>query len=189
MRLAVWPPAPARALGDVLAGAVTETVEVAPWEAAAALAEGRAELALVPTLEVLRTPGAFDVAGGVAFAGERCPTATLVVGGALDALKTVAFDPRRAQEALLAAVILREHYGAQPSVTPADPAAPLAELLARYDAVLAAEAGDLPAGAVALDLGQEWLDLTLRPFVWGLVAAPAGHLTPAQVRALAEGQL
>ncbi|HLA64792.1 MAG TPA: MqnA/MqnD/SBP family protein [Rhodothermales bacterium] len=186
MRLAVWPHAPARALGDVLAGVVTEVVEVAPYEAATALLEGRADLALVPTLAVLRDPDAFSVAGGVAFAGERCPTARLVVGSSLDELKTVAFDPRQAQEVLLSSIVLREHFGAQPSVTPVDPALGLADLLGRFNAVLTGDVRDVPEGAVVLDPGQEWLDLTLRPFVWGLLAAPAGRLTPAQVRALAE---
>jgi predicted solute-binding protein len=166
---------------------VTEVVEVAPFEAAAALREGRVDLALVPTLDVLRDPDGLALAPGVGLVGERCPTVRLVVSGALDAVRTVAFDPRYAQEVLLTQLLLREHYGAAPTFAPSDPAAPLAERLAHHDAALvpadvpAADgaAGEGPEGLVVLDLGQEWTDLTLRPFVWGLVAARAGALDAA----------
>lgn len=188
MRFAVWPVAPARALGAALheAGPVSDVVEVAPFEAAAALREGRVDLALVPTLDVLRDPDAFAVAPGVGLVGERCPTVRLVVAGALDAVATVAFDPRYGQEVLLAQLLLREHYGASPTFAPFDPSSSLAERLAGHDAALVPV--DLPVGTghVVLDLGQEWTDLTLRPFVWGLVAARADALDAGSAAALAE---
>ncbi len=49
---------------------------------------------------------------------------------------------------------------------------------------MAAEAQD--AGAVVLDLGQEFVDLTIRPMPWGLVAARAGTLAPQHAAALAD---
>lgn len=173
MRIAVWPVAPARALGAALrdAGPVTDTVEVAPFEASAALRDGRADLALVPTLDVLRDPDAYAVAPGVGLVGERCPTVRLVLAGPLDAVETVAFDPRYGQEVLLTQLLLREHYGAAPAFVPSDPATPLAERLAGHDAALVPAEAQVPDEAVVLDLGQEWTELTLRPFVWGLVAA------------------
>ena len=189
MRFAVWPVAPARALGEALRGVgpVTEVVTVAPYEAAAALREGRADLALVPTLDVLRDPDAFAVVPGVGLVGERCPTVRLVVAGPLDAVKTVAFDPRYGQEVLLTQLLLREHYGAAPSFAPADSGLPLAERLAGRDAALV-PVSDVAEGEglVVLDLGQEWTDLTLRPMVWGLVAARAGTLDADVAAALAE---
>jgi predicted solute-binding protein len=187
MRLAIWPLDPARALGAALEGLVASVAEVEPWDSAAALADGRCEIALVPTLEVLRSPSLFDVVPGVALAGEASPSMALVVGKGLDHVRTLAFDPRYAQEALLAAILLREHYGAEPSFAADDPAAPLAERLGKHDAALVPTllAGDLPPGAVALDLGAEWMDLTTRPFVWGLLAARAGELTGAAARSLA----
>ena len=191
MRLVVWPVAPARALGEALrrAGPVTEVAEAAPFEAAAALREGHADLALIPTLDVLRDPDAFALVPGVGLVGERCPTVRLVVAGPFDAVKAVAFDPRYAQEVLLAQLLLREHYGAAPTFAPADPAAPLAERLRGRDAALVpadVPVGERPEGAVVLDLGQEWTELTLRPMVWGLVAARAGALDAADAHALAE---
>jgi predicted solute-binding protein len=195
MRLAVWPVDPARALAVALAGGgpVTEAVEVAPFEAAAALREGHVDLALVPTLDVLRDPGAFALVPGAGLVGERCPTVRLVVAGPLDAVRTVAFDPRYAQEVLLTQLLLREHYGAAPAFAPADPAAPLEARLAGRDAALVpADSPPRPGGEpvgeghVVLDLGQEWMELTLRPMVWGLLAASAGTLDAETARALGE---
>jgi predicted solute-binding protein len=187
MRLAVWPVAPAQALGAALRGAgpVTEVAEVAPFEAAAALREGRVDLALVPTLDVLRDPAGLALVPGVGLVGERCPTVRLVVAGALDAVRTVAFDPRYAQEVLLTQLLLREHYGGAPTFAPADPAAPLEARLAGRDAVLVPADEPVGEGHVVLDLGQEWTELTLRPMVWGLVAARAGDLDVDAALALA----
>jgi predicted solute-binding protein len=187
MRLLIWPVEPARSLGRAIGRYFMESGECDPWEAAAALAEDRCDVALVPTLDVLRDPSAFDVVPGVALVGTTSPNVTLVVGSALDAVRSLAFDPRFAQEALLAAVLLREHYGAEPAFAADDPAAPLADRLVRHDAALipAGAANDLPEGVIALDLGAEWLELTTRPFVWGLLAARAGTLALADGRSIA----
>lgn len=184
MRLAVWPVLPARALARALGGLVTSVAEVEPYEARAALAEGLADLALVPTLDVLRSYDGLDLVPGVVLAGERSPRRRLVIGSALDRVETVAFDPRDTQEALLAQLVLREHYGNHPTFALADPAAPLADVLARQSAALVDYAEGVPEGAFALDLGQEWTDLTLRPMPWALLAAPEGTLSADDARRL-----
>ena len=189
MRLAVWSAAPAQALAVALADVVSETVEVEPHLARRALDEGGVDLALVPTLDVLRAPDGVEVVPGVALAGERSPRRQLVVGSALDAIETIAFDPRDAQEALLTQLVLREHYGGTARFALAPPGVPLAELLETSSAALVGLDEAVPEGAFALDPGQEWLDLTLRPYPWGLLAAPVGTLDPAtarRVRAAAE---
>jgi predicted solute-binding protein len=178
MRLLVWPIDPARALGRALAPHVAEILEGPSWEAASSLAARTGDLALVPTLEVLRDPDAFELVEGVALVGAASPEVVLVVSGPLDRVRTLAFDPRHPQEALLAAVLLREHYGVQPTFAASDPAAPLTDRLAKNDAALVPieDARELPAGTIALDLGAEWMDLTTRPFPWGLLAARPGEL-------------
>ena len=182
MRLAVWPVLPARALARALADLVTEVVEVEPHDARAALDDGRADLALVPTLDVLRRYEGLDVLPGVAFAGERSPRRRLVVGSALDAIESIGFDPRDAQEALLAQLVLREHYGTQATFALADPAARLGDVLQTASAALVDYAEAVPEGAFVLDPAQEWVDLTLRPYVWGLLAAPEGTVEPETAR-------
>lgn len=182
MRLAVWPVLPARALARALADLVTEVVEVEPYEARAALDDGRADLALVPTLDVLRGYEGLAVLPGVALAGERSPRRRLVVGSALDAIETIGFDPRDAQEALLAQLVLREHYGTQATFALAGPADRLDAVLARESAALVDYAEAVPEGAFVLDPAQEWLDLTLRPYVWGLLAAPQGTVEAETAR-------
>lgn len=187
MRLAVWPVLPARALARALADLVTEVVEVEPFEARAALDDGRADLALLPTLDVLRDYTDIEVVPGVALAGEKSPRRHLVVGSALDAIETVGFDPRDAQEALLTQLVLREHYGSQPKFALANPADRLGAVLARESAALVGYAEAVPEGAFALDPAQEWMDLTLRPFVWGLLAARAGTLEADTAGRLRDG--
>ena len=176
MRLAVWPVAPARALGSALADLVTEIVEVEPHEARPALDGGRVDLALVPTLDVLRGHDGLSVVPGVALAGERSPRRRLVVGSALDAIESVGFDPRDAQEAILTQMMLREHYDAAPTFALAAPGTPLADVLRQRSAALVDYSDDLPFETFALDPGQEWTDLTLRPFPWGLLAGPVGTI-------------
>ena len=176
MRLAVWPVAPARALGSALADLVTEIVEVEPHQARAALDEGRVDLALVPTLDVLRGHDGLSVVPGVALAGERSPRRRLVVGSPLDAIESVGFDPRDAQEAILTQMMLREHYDAAPTFALAPAGTPLADVLRQRSAALVDYADDLPFETFALDPGQEWTDLTLRPFPWGLLAGPVGTI-------------
>ena len=183
MRLAVWPVLPARALARALGDLVTEVVEVEPFEAREALIQGRADLALVPTLDVLRMPDGLEAIPGVALAGERSPRRRLVVGSPLDQIETVAFDPRDTQEALLSQLVLREHYGAHPTFE-LPTAAPLADVLGSQSAALVDYAEAVPEGAFVLDPGQEWVDLTLRPMVWGLLAAAAGTLDVDTVRRL-----
>lgn len=188
MRLATWPAAPARVLADALAraGLVSETTLVQPFEAAGALAGGLVDLALVPTLDVLRAPERFAAVPGAGLVGEADPVLTLLVRGPLDGVRTVAFDPRYAQHALLAQLVFKEHYDAHPAFALAAPGATPAALLAEHEAALLPLGTPPPAGAIALDLGLEWTELTLRPMVWGLLAARPETLPPPRAAALAE---
>ena len=181
MRLAVWPVLPARALVRALGDLVTDVVEVEPHEARGTIDDGRADLALVPTLDVLRAHAGLEVVPGVALAGERSPRRRLVVGSALDRIETVAFDPRDGQEAILAQLVLREHYGVAPTFGLSDPATPLADVLETSSAALVDGRDPVPDGAVVLDIGQEWTDLTLRPYPWALLVGATGTLDEAVV--------
>lgn|GEM_PF-3427265 len=201
MRLVVWPVAPARALARALAAAtlpdpgtpgqaprpvVTAVDEAEPHTLRARLDGGDVDLALLPTLDVLRAPDGLAVVPGVGLVGEASPRRALVATAALDAIATVGFDPRDTQEALVAQLVLRENYGLAPTFALADLAAPLADLLAAHGAVLAPADAVVPEGAYRLDLAREFTDLTLRPMPWALVAARAGTLDEAAAAALAD---
>lgn len=143
------------------------------------LRHGEADLAFVPTLSVLRDPDAFSVVPGVALVGGVATPVRLDVRSGLDAIHRVGIDPRFAQEALLAQVVLKELYDAQPSFIPIDPTgAEPADL----DAVL--RVGEEGGDGFSLDLGREWFEMTTRPFVWALLAAPVGTITPDEARRL-----
>ncbi|MEM1041764.1 MAG: MqnA/MqnD/SBP family protein [Bacteroidota bacterium] len=168
-----------------LAEAWASRSAVAGWQAASLrdaerlLRTGDADLAFVSTLSVLRDPDAFSVVPGVALVGGAADPVRLDVRSGLDAIRRVGIDPRHAQEALLAQVVLKELYDAQPSFVPLDPSAPEP---ADLDAVL--RVGEAGSDGVALDLGREWFELTTRPFVWALLAAPVGTVAPDEARHL-----
>ena len=181
MQIAVWPDPASQALGRLAAETVgASPVTVAPYEAWPQLAAGAVDLALVPTLAVLRQPDLFSVVPGTGLAGSASPTLALRLSGPLDRVERIAFDPRFAQEALLAQLVLRESYGASPSFVPIQEGA---SLPGNLDGALV-HAGAATDDGLVLDLGREWADLTSRPMVWGLLAARRDTLNEAAAVAL-----
>ena len=186
MRLIVPDVEAARALAQRWAeGAspVTGWDRVPLYEAERRLRAGHADLAFVPTLAVLRDPDAFSVVPGVGLVGGAVPPVRLVVHSALDAIRRVGFDPHFVQEALLAQVVLKELYGAQPVFVPLRDGA-----ASDLDAVLSI-GGDAPAEGYVMDLAHEWFEMTTRPFVWALLAAPVGTVEPEEARRLRDAAL
>lgn len=186
MRLLVPDVEAARALARTWAGgaAPVDGWETAPLlEAERALRAGFADLAFVPTLAVLRDPDAFSVVPGVGLVGGAVPPVRLAVFSALDAIRRVGFDPRFAQEALLAQVLLKELYDAQPVFVPLVGARP-----DDLDAELTV-GGDAPEAGYVMDLAHEWFEMTTRPFVWALLAAPVGTVEPQEALRLRDAAL
>ncbi len=183
LKLGVWSDGPALAIARALGAHVT-AVELEPHEARAALDDERVDLALISTLDVLRAHDGLALIPGVGLVGEKSPRRTLIVGSALDSISSIGFDPRDAQEALLTQLVLREHYQASASFQLASLADPLDKVLANVDAALVPVGTATPEGTFELDPGQEWTDLTLRPMVWGLLAARAGSIDSETAYAL-----
>jgi chorismate dehydratase len=161
-------------------GPVADTETMAPEDAERALRAGRVDLAFVPTLAILRDPDAFSVVPGVALVGRAYRPAHLHLPEGLAPFTPgrqprVGVHPLYAQEALLARVLLKEHYGATPTFVPFEGEPP-----AGLDGVVLPPGGDLPPAGVTLDLGAEWFELTTRPMVWALLAAPAGGVSPEE---------
>lgn len=166
-----------------------EVVRLPAHETADALRSGNADVALVPSLAVLRDPAAFTVLPSAALSMWDFPYARLVLGGGVgEAVETVVLDPRDQQAVVLSALILREHYGATPAFRPLE--TPSLGDLDESDAVLFT-GPDVPTLHVgdryAMDLGQEYYELLNYPLVWGLFVARSGAATPEQLRLVKAG--
>ncbi|GIV59215.1 MAG: chorismate dehydratase [Rhodothermaceae bacterium] len=191
MRLAIWNEPAAEFLVSALAtGAVEAPVEVVRGTRADCerwLRAGAVEVALLPTLNVLRQTDAYDVLPAVALSTWAYPFARLVTKAKLDRpLRTLAVDPRYVQEVLVARIILREHYGNEPRLTPYDNPTLQVLLEAEEDAALLTGT-DVPAlqtSRYAMDLGQEWYELANYPMVWGLFAVRKGEVDLPFARAV-----
>ncbi len=188
MRLLVPDVEAARALAQTWAEGASPVSgwDTAPlYDAERALRAGHTDLAFLPTLSVLRDPDTFSVVPGVGLVGSVAAPVWLTVHRALDEIQRVGFDPHFAQEAILAQVVLKELYQAQPVFVPLAHGAPAPSDL---DAVLQV-GGEEPSGGYVMNLGHEWFELTTRPFVWALLAAPAGTVEPDEARLLRDAAL
>lgn len=182
MKLITWAEPPAEAVAAVFAEALPTPILTTGTrrEAVAALHTGQADVALVPILEALRDPDAFQFLPGLGLATWAYPYAKLVLKTDLAQLAPVGFDPAHAQAVLLARILLREHYGANPTFMPFPADTPLATIFEQASVALQV-APIFPTETPtfqALDLGQEWYELTAAPLVHGLWAVPAGQGTP-----------
>ena len=178
MRLAIWNEQAAEFIvSGFTSGAVASPFDIQRHPRATCtklLKAGKVDLALVPTLTVLRDHEDYDALPAVALSTWGYPFAQLVLRGGLgDPFKTLAFDPRYAQEAVLSRIVLAEHYQQEPSFVPYE--APTREqLLAAPEDASLHVGPDVPllrTDRITLDLGQEWYELANYPMVWGLFAA------------------
>lgn len=168
------------------AGGIAEAAAAPLNEAEGLLRAGRTDVAFVPTLSVLRDPSAFAVVPGVALVGRAYPAPRLHLPAGLAPLapgRTVAIglNPQYVQEAVLAQVIVKEAYGAQPQFVPVPEGAAAP---AGVDAYILAPGSPGAGSGVTLDLGREWFELTTRPMVWALLAAVSNGIAPEEARFL-----
>ena len=153
------------------------------------LVRGEVDIALVPTLTVIREEDFFDPLPAVALSSWNYPFTEIVLHRGLGhALHTIVFDPRYAQDVLLARIVLKEHYNMAPGFKPVDTTSVRTLLDQEADAAVIVNqsiVSDVPE-ATSLDLGREWFELTNYPLIWGVFVAQKGAATPAHVRALIE---
>lgn len=168
-----------------------------PSRLAARLAAGEADVALLPTVEILRG-GAAGLVGrsGIACRG-RVDSVKLYHRGPLADLRRVAVDRGSRTSVALLSVLLAETVGTvpdlpevepSPGVTPAEGEGVLVigDRCFAFDRWLRQDAG-AAAVLTTLDLGQAWLELTGLPFVFAAWAAAPGlpdRLGPAALRDL-----
>ena len=173
-----------------------EVVAVPPAEACALLTDGRADVALIPSIDLARSAGLTPVPGTGIAALKEVRSVLLLSRVEPAAIRTLAADNNSHTSVALARLILKRRHRCEPQVTPAPPDP--ARMLAANDAALiigdaalkAAEA--LPKEApFVIDLADEWHAMTGLPFVFALWACrpviPPSRLAEMFERSLDEG--
>ena len=185
MRLALWDQPPAGIFVPGFSeGDVSEPVHIVRQSVAAcaqALRLGEVDVALLPTLTVLTHTDIFDVLPGGALSMWHNPFARLVLKNGLgNPVPALAFNQNQTQAALLARILLREHYGINPSFVPYEDRTGQALLETNEEAALivGTEALALAEDGYVLDLGLEWCELANYPLVWGLFAVRKDEAEP-----------
>ena len=190
MQLAIWDTPPADFfLAGLKASEAAEEVDVQRASARAceeALRSGAVDVALLPTVRALQFVDDYDVLPAVALSSWKYPYARLVLknglGGGVD---QVVCHPDNVQEALIARVVLKEHYDLEPDLVgrEADPRTLLASeqegALLVGDDVYAIETDFL-----MMDLGREWYELANYPMVWGVFATRKEEGDPEMIEPL-----
>lgn len=139
------------------------------------LAEGRADLGIVPVAEVWRN--GWDTIPGCSISCRGDVRSILLVSRKpWDEIQTLAADRGSRSSVLLARILLSRRYGSHPTVVEYVPE--LAPMLAACDAALLIGDAALridPASLPypVLDLGAEWLALTGLPMVFATWSGPA----------------
>jgi chorismate dehydratase len=140
-----------------------------PAKLPALLDAGLADVILVSSFDALRTAGR-SAAGSCAIASlAAAESVRLFSKVPFGSIKTLALDQSSLTTNHVAMLMLAERYGVKPDVETAPPS--LHDMLRDHDACILI--GDIGmeadgTGLHVMDLGQEWLDWTGKPFVWAL---------------------
>jgi len=145
------------------------------------------DAALVPAIDVLVDVESFEVYPPAALSAWCAPHASIHLPGGLGERPATLSCPEGVnQEALMARIVLREHYGMQPEVLVEDSISGSADGVLRVRALRTPIDPEGAGQGVKLDLGQEWFELTAYPMVWGLFVSLAGTSDSRVLLALRE---
>ena len=148
-----------------------------PAECAEQLERGQIDVGILPVAEIARQGLAIVSDVGIAAVG---PVRSILLFARVpwNQVRSLAADTASRTSVQLARVVLREQFGAKPSVVPQAP--DLQQMLSIADAALIIgdpalrlePSGPLPHGATAvLDLAEVWTKMTRLPFVFAAWAA------------------
>ena len=191
MTIALWDEAAldffSRAASELSGQLPIDVIRASRRECRDAVIDGSAQIALIPILQAFREVELFDVLPAVSLSSWDNPYVRLLVKEALgSSIKTVAIDPAFPQEALLAKVILKEHYNSEPVFQPAMQLSSKSVAERQEDAVLliqnTTELKNHPG--MQLDLGRDWFELTHYPMVWGVFVMGKGQANDEAVKTL-----
>lgn len=146
-----------------------------PSECADRLADGRADIGIVPSVELTRQPLKIVRGAGIACHGP-VRSILLISKVPIEEIRTLATDSSSRTSVALSQIILARRYGAAPQLYSERPH--LGSMLEHCDAALiigdaalALNPAELPFHV--LDLGAEWAEMTGLPMVFAVWAARA----------------
>jgi chorismate dehydratase len=163
-----------------------------PSECARLLHGGDIDVGLVPAIELLRGPVAYDLVPGLAIACDGpVNSVALFTRGPVSQVQRVALDTSSRSSVGLVQVLARHHFGIAPEYVDAPPDLP--QMLAIADAALligdpALQAPWESLGLEKHDLGEAWKAFTGLPFVFAVWAAWPGRADAAVVERLHEAR-
>lgn len=147
-----------------------------PSECADRLSKGRADIGLVPCIELSRQK--LDIISGAGIACHGAVRSILLISKVpFPQIRTLSVDSSSRTSVMLSRIVLARKYGAFPEIRSHRPE--IAEMLADDDAcliigdpALLLDPADMPFHV--LDLGAEWMHMTGLPFVFAVWAARGG---------------
>ncbi len=170
--------------------------QIAPWieivldlpsRLADALAAGRLDVAMIPSIEYARRPDYCIVSDACIACDGPVRSVKLYSRVPLDRVRTLALDEGSRTSAALASILLLERFGLSPDKLPL-PIGSRWEQTPADAAVVIGDRGMLSNGgdfAFAYDLGEEWLRWTGLPFVFAMWIARPNVDLPGVAAALA----
>jgi len=162
-----------------------------PSVCAGVLARGEVDLALVSSVEYLRSDD-YRMVPGVGI-GSRGPVASigLFTRTPIGEIRTLALDTSSLTSVALIKILCQRRFGIRPAFVSHGP--DLAAMMRVTDAALligdpALEADHASLGLTKIDLGEEWTAMTGLPFIYAAWTGRAGTASPADVAALQAAQ-
>ena len=181
-RLGIWDSPAVDFLVSGLAGADLDIqpVTLEPTECVFAVQSGEVDAALVATLDVICGAEGIEVLPAVALSSWHNPYARIHLPASLETPPDrLLFEPDRSQEALIARVVLKEHYAMEPEFVNATPDELAESKEARL--LVGRDVPGLRVDGTLLDLGEEWFEMAAYPMVWGVFVVRRGQASQSIV--------
>ena len=150
-----------------------------PAECADMVAQGGADIGIIPSFELLGRD--MDTVPNVGIACRGAVRSILLVSRKpADQIRTLAVDASSRTSVALSRIILARRYGVEPAMISRQP--DLEGMLAQADGALiigdpALRIDPENASLVSYDLGSEWMEMTGLPMVFAVWAGPRGVVT------------